>query len=175
MNENEEIWKDIKGFEGHYQVSNLGRVKSIKFRKERILKPAKVGSGYLQVDLRKNGEHNLCKVHRLVCKVFLPNPKNLPQINHKDEDKTNNKVENLEWCDARYNNTYGTRTQRANEKNTNGKCSKPVIQYTKDGKVVKEWKSTKDVERNLGYDHGSISKCCMGKYKSAYGFLWRYR
>ena len=112
MNENKEIWKDIKGFEGHYQVSNFGRVKSIKFRKERILKPANNGCGYLYVNLSKNGKYNIYLIHRLVALIFISNPNNLPEINHRDEDKTNNKVENLEWCDRKYNMNYGTRTQR---------------------------------------------------------------
>ena len=174
-NENEEVWKDIFGYEGLYQVSDCGIVKSLKFGKERILKPGTDGNGYLFVYLYKNRKKKMCKVHRLVCQTFLPNPNNLPQVNHKDEDKTNNKVDNLEWCDRKYNNNYGTRIQRINEKNTNGKCSKPVIQFTKDGKIVKEWKSTRDVERNLGYGHSSISVCCLGKQKTSYGFIWKYK
>ena len=112
MNENKEIWKDIKGFEGHYQVSNFGRVKSIKFGKERILRPGKNKKGYLRVGISKNGESKTYSVHRLVAQAFIPNLNNLPQINHKNEDKTDNRVENLEFCDAKYNNTYGTRIQR---------------------------------------------------------------
>ena len=175
MNENEEIWKDIKGFEGLYQVSDQGRVKSLKFGKERILKPQRDKNGYLLVDLCKNKESKKCKVHRLVCQTFLINPQNLPQVNHKDEDKTNNRVDNLEWCDRKYNSNYGTRTQRVAEKNTNGKLSKPVLQYTKYCEFIKEWKSASDVERNLGYAQQNISRCCLGRCKSAYGFLWKYK
>ena len=172
---NNEVWKDILGYEGHYQVSNLGRVKSIKFVKEKILKLSRDNDGYLKVCLYKNGEMKTYKVHRLVAKVFISNPNNLPQINHKDEDKTNNSLENLEWCDQKYNHNYGTINQRIAEKHTNGKQSKPVLQLTKDGEFVREWKSASDVERNLGYSQGNITKCCRGKYHSAYNFVWRYK
>ena len=170
MNENKEIWKDIVGYEGHYKISNLGRVKSLKYGKEQILKNVKNGRGYLQVDLLKNGEEKTYYIHRIVAQVFLPNPQNLPQINHKNEDKTDNNANNLEWCTAKYNNNYGTHNQRSAEKR-----SKPVLQYTKDGKFVKEWKSARDIERNLGYNSGYISSCCNGKFKSAYRFVWKYK
>ena len=166
---NDEVWKNIEGYEGIYQVSNQGRVKSIGYGKERILKPAKVGSGYLKVNLWKNGEKKQFLVHRLVCQTFIYNPYNLPEVNHRDENKTNNYVENLEWCDRKYNNNYGTHNQRMVEK-----LSKSVLQFTKDGKFVKEWKSTKDVERNLGFNHSFISACCLGKYKFGYEYIWKY-
>ena len=165
-----EVWKDIKGYEGHYQVSNNGRVKSLKQGKEKILKPVRDTKGYLAVQLCKNGEIKRCFVHRLVAQTFIQNPNNLPHINHKDEVKTNNSVQNLEWCSAKYNNNYGTHNQRVAEKR-----SKPVLQYTLDGKFVKEWKSQSDVERNLGYSQRNISACCRGKYKSLYGYVWKYK
>ena len=174
-NENEEIWKDVVGYEGLYQVSDKGRVKSLWFGKEKILKPVKDGRGYLLVNFYKNGDMKMCKIHRLVALTFLTNPQNLPEINHRDEDKTNNKVENLEWCDRKYNCNFGSRNQRIAEKHTNGKDSKPVLQYTLDGKFVKEWKSTRDVQRNLGYFQTCISACCLGKQKSAYKFVWKYK
>ena len=172
---NNEVWKDILGYEGLYKISDKGRVKSIGYKKERILKPGRDKYGYLLVSLCKNHKIKYCHIHRLVALTFILNPNNLPQVNHKDEDKTNNRVENLEFCDRKYNCNYGTRIQRINEKNTNGKLSKPVIQYTKTGEFIKKWKSTKDVERNLGYACGHISNCCNGKYKSAYGYVWRYK
>ena len=162
---NNEIWKDILGYEGLYQVSNLGRVKSLKYGKEKILKPRKNTKGYLSIKLYKNGLKKTYYVHRLTAQTFIPNPNDLTEINHKDEDKENNRVENLEWCDRKYNNNYGTRTV---------KCSKLVLQFTKTGEFVNEWKSTMDVERNLGYDHSKISACCNGKRKSAYNFIWKY-
>lgn len=162
----DEIWCPIKGYEGLYEVSDKGRVKSIGYCKERILSPGKHPNGYLQVELYKNGERKMCKVHRLVAQTFIPNPDNLTQVNHKDENKENNSVQNLEWCDSKYNINYGTRNDR---------CSKPVLQFTKDGEFIQEWKSTRDVERNLGYSNCNISSCCTGKRKSAYNFIWKYK
>ena len=162
----EEIWCPIKGYEGFYGVSDQGRVRSLKFGKERILKPIRNQQGYILVCLCKNREKKMCKIHRLVAQAFIPNPDNLPQVNHRDEDKTNNYVQNLEWCDSKYNNNYGTRNQR---------ISKTVLQYTKSGAFVREWKSTHDAERNLGYSKCNISKCCNGKLKSAYNFIWKYK
>lgn len=166
----EEIWCPIKGYEGLYGVSDKGRVKSIGYGKERILKPQRTTDGYLRVGLRKNREQKCYLVHRLVAQTFIPNPDNLPQVNHKDEDKENNSVQNLEWCSSKYNANFGTRTQRQSEK-----LSKPVLQYSKSGAFVKEWKSTHDVKRNLGYSNGYISSCCNGRYKSAYNFIWKFK
>ena len=171
----EEIWCPIKGYEGLYEVSDQGRVRSLKFGKERILKPSRNTNGYLLVGLRKNGEKKTYKVHRLVVQTFIPNPDNLQEINHIDEDKTNNKVQNLEWCDRKSNCNYGNRNKRISEKMTNGKLSKLVLQYSLDWKFIKEWKSLHDVERNLGYSSGNISCCCTGRRKNAYNFIWRYK
>ena len=167
-----EYWKDKKDYEGHYQVSNWGRVKSIKFGKERILKLTKDKDGYFFVNLYKNNKSKTFKVHRLVAEAFLPNTDNLPLINHKDEDKSNNIVSNLEWCDVKYNTNYGTRNKRIGKSNTNGKRSKPVLQYTLDGKFVREWESYRECKRN-GFNH--VSECCRGKLKSCGGFIWRYK
>ena len=166
----EEIWCPIKGYEGFYGVSDKGRVRSLKSGKERILKPGSDKDGYLQVGLYKNGEKKMCKVHRLVAQTFIPNPDNLPQVNHKDEDKENNSVHNLEWCSSKYNANFGTRTKKISIK-----ISKPVLQYTKSGEFVREWKSTRAVERNLGYFHSYISNCCNGIHKSAYGYIWKFK
>lgn len=162
----DEIWCPIKGYENLYEVSDQGRVKSIGYGKERIMKPQRNKTCYLMVGLRKNREQKWYLVHRLVAQAFIPNPDNLPQVNHRDEDKTNNFVHNLEWCDRKYNCNYGTRNQR---------ISKPVLQFTKDGELVKDWKSTNDVERNLNYSHSNISECCLGKRKTANGFVWKYK
>ena len=170
MEEKDEVWCPIKGYESLYEESDQGRVKSIGYGKERILNLARCTSGYLQVYLCKNGEHKKCLVHRLIAQTFIPNPQNLTEVNHKDEDKENNSVQNLEWCSSKYNANFGTRTQRQAEK-----LSKPVLQYTKSGEFVKEWKSAMDVERNLGYFHNNISYCCTGRYKSSYNFIWKYK
>ena len=166
----EEIWCPIKGYESQYQVSDQGRVKSLKFGKERIRKQVRIPKGYLQVQLWKNGEMKWYLVHRLVAQAFIPNPNNLPEVNHKDEDKENNSVQNLEWCDRKYNVNYGTGIQRQAEK-----LSTPVLQYTKSGEFVKEWKSASDVQINLNYNQSNISKCCTGKCKSAYNFIWKFK
>ena len=161
----EEIWKDKKDYEEHYQVSNCGRVKSIKFGKERILKPVPNSFGYLFVNLCKDGKVKAFTVHRLVAEAFLDNPNNYKEVNHKDENKTNNVVTNLEWCNRKYNQNYGTRTE---------KCSKPVLQYTLDGEFVREWESTAECGRN-GYNYGNVAACCRGKLKTYKGFIWRYK
>ena len=112
-----EIWKDVVYFEGLYQVSNLGRVKSLNYSRtgrEKVLKPSKT-NGYLQVYLYKEGKSKRFSIHRLVAFAFIPNPNNLPIVNHKDEDKSNNCVDNLEWCTVAYNNNYGTKNQRQAE------------------------------------------------------------
>lgn len=167
-----EIWKDIDGFEGLYQVSNLGRVKSLgndKSRREKILKLGNC-HGYLQVNLCKNGKRKKLCVHRLVAQTFLQNPQNLPEVNHKDEDKTNNSVENLEWVSSKENVNFGTRNLRVAEK-----LSKKVFQYSKNGDFIREWASTHEVQRQLGFAASNISKCCLGNLKSAYGFIWKYK
>lgn len=165
----DEIWKDKKNYEGHYQVSNCGRVKSIKFGKERILKLRTDKDGYFKVDLSKNNKLKTFTVHRLVAEAFLPNPDNLPLINHKDECKTNNNVNNLEWCNSKYNINFGTRNEKASKK-----LSKPVLQYTLEGEFVKEWSSTMECGRN-GYNQGNVAACCRGERKTYKGFLWEYK
>lgn len=168
-----EEWQNIDGYDD-YQVSNWGRVKSLKYGKERLLNTPKTWDGYLQVGLYKDGKSKIFKVHRLVANKFIPNPSNLPCINHKDECKTNNHVENLEWCDTNYNDNHGTRNERIADKMTNGKLSKIVCQYTLDGEFIAEYPSTMEVERRLGYSNGNISNCCLGRLKTAYGYIWSY-
>jgi hypothetical protein len=169
-----EIFKDIQGFEGLYQVSNLGNVKSLNYNhtgKEKILKPAKNNKGYLMVNLYKEGKQKTCKIHRLVAQSFIENPQNLPQVNHKNEIKTDNASSNLEWCTNEYNNNYGTRNQRVAESNTNNpNKSKPVL-CVETGKI---YSSTNEVQRELGFSQGNISSACRGKYKQAYGYTWKY-
>lgn len=168
-----EQWKDII-YEKDYQISNLGRIKSFKWGKERILKQSQCMNGYYYVCLSKNGIVKNYFVHRLVAEAFIPNPNNLPCVNHKDEDKSNNIVSNLEWCDVKYNTNYGTRNKRIGKSNTNGKLSKPVLQYTLDGQFVKEWSSTMECKRN-GYNHSHIIECCRKNRKTHKGFIWKYK
>lgn len=180
----QEIWKDIKGYEGKYQVSNYGNVKSLNYRntgKERLLKPILQTDGYLCVGLCKPLKMYL--IHRLVAKEFIPNPDNLPCVNHKDENKHNNHVYNLEWCTNVYNLNYGTCRERMREKQLNNpKTSKKVYQYTLSGEFVREWKSTKECGRN-GFNQCNIVSCCKGGYfknnkwinvTQHKGFKWSY-
>ena len=160
----QEVWKDIEGYIGIYQVSNLGRVRSLgnnKRKKDKIRKQIKTCKGYLRVGLHKDGATTWEYVHRLVAQAFIPNTGNLPQVNHKDENKENNCVDNLEWCTNEYNCNYGSK---------NEKVSKKVI-CVETGVV---YNSTREAERFLGVCHGSISDCCSGKRKTAGGFHWMY-
>ena len=175
----EEIWKDIQGYEGKYQVSNLGRVKSLNYKnyeKERILKYGINTQGYLIVCLCVNKQRKIFAVHRLVSQAFIDNPNNLPQVNHIDENKHNNCVDNLEWCDSKYNNNYGTRMQRAlltriirNRKT----APKKIDQYSLDGKFIKTWNSGTDITK-CGFNKGNICNCCNGLRKTSKGYIWKY-
>ena len=173
-----EIWKDIDGYEGLYQVSNLGRVKSLNYRrtgKERILKALKDRYGYLHVKLCKDGKAKEYTIHRLVAEAFLYNPNGFSDVNHKDEDKENNAVGNLEWCSHKYNSNYGTGAKRSAEKRRNDpKRRKPVISVSKESGLIMEFESTKEAERVTGVYCGNIVNCCKGRYKSAGGFYWFY-
>ena len=176
----QELWKDIQGYEGLYQISNLGRVKSLeriivtnngitKKISEKILKPYIKGTGYYNIVLRKDSKTKCYFVHRLVANEFIPNPDNLPQVNHKDENKLNNNVDNLEWCTSKYNNNYGTHNERHALTR-----SKTVYQYSLDKKLLSVWKSTHDVNYKLGYHQGNIAVCCRVERKTAYNCIWSY-
>ena len=160
-----EEWRDVVGYEGLYQVSDQGRVKSFKWNKERFLKPSMDKDGYLLVTLCAGGKRKTLKVHRLVCEAFHENPDNKPQVNHINEIKTDNRASNLEWCTCKQNVNHGSRNERV---------SKPVGQYSLDGKLIKLWPSTMEAERQAGFNHGNISQVANGKYKQAYGCIWRY-
>ena len=178
---NFELWKDIEGFEGLYQVSTLGRVRSLDkyidaknrnvdkvLKRGKILKPFYNQDGYLRVSLYKNGKRTDFFVHRLVAETFIPNPLNLPVINHKDEVKDNNYPYNLEWCTVKYNNNYGNRIKKVSEKR-----SKKVYQYDLKGNLINVWASTKDCARN-GFSSSHVVECCLGKRKTHKGFIWSY-
>lgn len=166
----EEIYKDIEGYEGLYQVSNLGNVKSLKnnkTKKEKVLK-LEIRNGYLKVDLCKNKTRKTYFVHRLVANAFLHNPHNYPCVNHKDECRTNNEVENLEWCTHKYNLEYNNGQKRRAESR-----SKKVYQYSKEGELISVFESISECGRN-GYNFGHVSACCLGKRKTHKGFKWSY-
>ena len=174
-----EIWEDIEGYEGLYRVSNLGRVKSLKRNtaKERIMCNRKDKYGYLYVGLCKNGNIKYHKIHRLVAKAFIPNPNNLPQVNHIDGKKENNTVKNLEWCDASYNQIHAVKLGLVHnwmkgKKGKNCIFSIKVCQYTADGRLIKIWDSMSDVTRELGIPVSNISRACNNPNRKAHGFKW---
>lgn len=173
---NNEIWKDIKGFDGLYQISNLGNVKSLKrkYRKNEIfIKKYENKNGYIFVVLSKNNISKNFLVHRLVAKAFIPNPNNYIEINHKNEIKDDNRVENLEWCTRKYNINYNNLNKRINRINRKD-LSKRVYQYDLDNNFIKKWESVMEIQRQLKYYSSAISECCNGKRRIAYGYIWKY-
>lgn len=174
-----EEWRPIKGYEGFYEVSSFGRIKSLPYTvnngrllrerkyKEKILTGYIDAHGYAYIKLAKrDGRQKTAKIHRLVAKAFIPNPDNLPQINHKDENKRNNRVDNLEWCTARYNLNYGSRSKKY--------MRKVSMIDLETNKVIKVFDSMKDVEKELKIGHSKVSCVCHGKRNSAGGYGWRF-
>lgn len=180
----EEIFLPVVGFEDLYEVSNKGRVYSLI--RHKILKQ-ELRCGYWYVNLK----HNIPKrINRLVAEAFIPNPLNLPDVNHKDENKTNNFVyvnqdgtvdfekSNLEWCDVSYNTKYGKSIENM-LKSRKEKCSTnaetPILQYSLDGTLIKEWNSFAEIKRQLGFNIQNIHKVCQGKRKKAKNCIWKYK
>lgn len=183
-----EKWKAVKGYEGAYEVSSKGKVRSLtrmirttpngveKLReiKGKTLKLYVSNKGYLFAQLSMNGKIRGLFVHVLVAQAFIENPHGYPTVNHKDENKMNNSVDNLEWCTYTYNNNYGTHKERVGEAQKNGIRSKPVAQYTLDGKYLRSFPSMREVWRTFGYKTSMICNCCRGKIKTAYNYKWEY-
>ena len=177
--ENEEEWRDIPELKGFYQASNLGRIRTVdRFinsgnfshrRFSKIINPKLNGFGYLRVCIFTNGKRRLAFVHRLVASAFIPNPNNRQWVNHKDENKTNNKVNNLEWCDSLYNYHYGTGPKRRSISR-----SKPIAQLSLNGELVKIWYGTREACRNMHAYPSGICRVLKGKAKVAYGYKWEY-
>ena len=177
MNENE-VWKDVVGYEGLYKVSDRGNVYSVERMDSRgnkiggrILRPTPNTKGYLQVQLCENGKSKKKYTHRLVLEAFLENPNNLPEVNHKDEDKTNNELSNLEWCTREYNNNHGTRTERV----TQIQSRKVKGVNVENGEIIR-FKSTMEAGRN-GYSSGAVSEASRGIYYGGNlyrGHKWSY-
>lgn len=172
-----EYWRDIVGYEGLYQVSNWGRVRSLARNgtKGKILKPRLRSDGYLQVSLCKDGKQLNKKVHRLVAEAFLDNPNNLPEVNHLSEDKTDNRVQNLCWVSSKANCNWATRNERISKSMKNRKNSTTIVQCYLDGSVIMEWTSANEIERQLGFKHRYIGACCRGERNRAYGYIWQYK
>ena len=191
-----EIWKtaiyDGEIYEGLYKVSNLGRVKNINYRntgRERLMNPGEIPNGYLQVVLSKNKEKKKCYVHRLVAQTFLPNPEGKPCVNHKIEGKKGKKINmvifnedgsinkektSIEWATYEENNNYATHNERMAKTKTNGKRSKPVLQLSLSGDLIREWPSVNECERN-GFSKSAVCRCCNGKQQTHKGFRFMYK
>jgi hypothetical protein len=179
----QEIWKDIPNYEGFYQVSNLGNIKSLHYNQqniEKILKQTKNSSGYYKVELYKNKKSKIFYVHRIVAMAFIPNPKNKSEVNHIDGNKLNNNVSNLEWNTISENQKHAIKHKLRSPSPMLGKFgklnpnSKPVLQYDLNGNLVKRWDSIADIERELGINRSCISNNLIGNYKTSYGFVWKY-
>lgn len=173
-----EIWKDIPGYEGRYQVSNLGRVKSLNYNKTGIEQIMVVENirGYLSLNLSRNGKVKHFRVHRLVWEAFNgPIPEDM-QVNHINEDKSDNRLENLNLMTPKENTNWGTGRERMAKTQTNGVLSKPVIQYDLDGNVVAKYPSAQEAHRQTGLLRSNISNCCRGVnyVKTVGGFIWKY-
>lgn len=180
-------WKDIKGYEGKYIISNYGEIISLPRYKQNNSKPQYVEpkeiakyinskNGYVYVQLWNNSKCKNIRLHKLVAQNFIPNKENKLQINHIDGNKQNNRVDNLEWCTYYYNNSYGTKLERQSKSQINDfKKSKKVNKYDLDGNFIKTWISMKEVERQLGIFSQHIYRCCKGKRKSTGGFIWKYK
>lgn len=179
--EQTEIWKDVSGFEGLYKISNFGRVMSLNYKRigiSQIRVPRTDKGGYLYVNLHKNNKTKSMKIHRLVASAFLPNPQGLPQINHIDEDKLNNCLWNLEWCNASYNNKYGTRTRKvldSHKRNGSSKAEKPVVQMDKQGNTIAEFISISEAARQMGVSRESLRDAALGYSKTCKGFIWIHK
>lgn len=173
-----EIWKDIKGYEGLYQISNLGRIKSLKrevdcgkgerILEERVLKNMINIHGYYYIHLRKEKRKHAKTIHRLVAEAFIDNKANLPVVNHIDGNKLNNSVQNLEWC------TYSENSKHAYINNLKEPPEKEVLQYNINGDFIRKWKSGKVAAKELNICYCHISSCCTGKSKVAGGFVWKH-
>ena len=159
-----EVWKDILGYEGIYQVSNLGRIKNSKGR----ILTTKTTGNYNHILLCKNGKRENFTIHKLVAMAFVPNPNNYKEINHINENARDNRASNLEWCSHKYNINYGTRTKKVIEKQ-----SIKISQYDLDGNFIRDWDKVNDAIRE--YKNHHISNVLNGKRKKASGYIWKWK
>ena len=171
--EQKEIWRPVAGFEGAYEVSNLGNIRSFKVGNGILMTPNRNKYGYMKVLLFKDGKPCCKNIHRLVAEAFIPNPNNLPQINHKNEDKADNRVENLEWCTCADNCNYGTRNDRVAKALTK-KYGVPVYQFSLDGEFINRYDSLSDAGRKTNLSPSSIRHACRGEREDVGGFMWAF-
>lgn len=182
-----ERWKDVVGYEGLYQVSNFGRVKSFYNGKEKILKPSIGNTGYLYINLCKNGKHYTKTVHRLIATTFISNTENKDYIDHINTDRTDNRVCNLRWV-TRIENNNNSLTRKHNKESKQGdkgyyygKFGKehpnsiPILQFNLNNEFIREWECSMEIQRELNIYHSNITKCCKGIQKTAGGYVWRYK
>ena len=173
-----EVWKDIEGYEELYQISNFGNVKSLHFNHSsysKLLTNRIVNEGYCQVVLYKNKIRKAFYIHVLVANAFIPNPLNLPEVNHKDGNKINNHISNLEWVTSQENSIHAVETGlRTVPKGSEHYRSKKINQFDKSRNFIKTWDSMCEISRVLGYATSNIFKCCNNQIKSAYGYIWEY-
>lgn len=179
-----EIWKDIEGYNNKYQISNYGRIKSLcdnhLMKREVILKPRIANNGYLYINLYKNSKCKTKRIHRLVAETFIDNPNNLPQVNHIDGNKLNNKANNLEWVSASDNCKHAYINGLSNPinnlpkdlKGKNNPKAKKIIQLDINNNPIKKWETIKEASETLKINH--ISACCRGNRKTAGGYVWKY-
>lgn len=179
----QEIWKDIAGYEGLYQISNLGNVKSLNYNhtgNPRLLSPKNHHTGYKLVMLCKNGHKENKTVHALVADAFIPNPEEKPCINHIDGNKGNNTVSNLEWATLSENTRHAIKsnlradTYMRGMKGSLSPIKKPVLQCDKSGKIIKKWSCISEAARYFQCSPSTIINCCAGRIKSCKGYLWKY-
>lgn len=184
-NFNEELFLNVIGFEGFYQASNFGRIRclghirksrnnSFAIVKERILKP-ELRKEYYSVTLSKNGIKYQKQVHRLVWEAFNGTIPEGMQVNHINEVKTDNRLSNLNLMTPKENINWGTGIERMSKTKTNGKLSKQVLQYDLNGNFIKEWPSVMEIYRKLHFHYSPVSRCCRGRNKTAYGYVWKYK
>lgn len=174
-----EVWKDIEEYEGLYQVSNFGRIKSLNYRrtgKAKILKIAKITKGYYGIILHKKGKYKNFKTHRLVAMAFIPNPDDKPQINHIDGDKSNNCISNLEWATNSENQKHAhVNGLIKSSKGSEHYLSRSVVQFSKENEFIAEYDSMSEAAKINIISHSNISACCSGKQKSAGSYKWKYK
>lgn len=179
-----EVWKDIEGYEGLYRVSNLGNILSLNYKHRgypKQLTPKINNKGYAWVELRKNKTPKQISVHRLVAMAFLDNPDNLPEVNHKDENPLNNRLDNLEWCSRIHNIRYSLQLHPSRmakpkppKSRVNHKWNERVRQMDTEGKIIREYIHLGEVKHALKKNEYGVRECCLGKRKTAYGYRWEF-